>query len=223
MSTTELPPNKRWRIAVYGGHRIDGNGSRKRPRETDKRRISELQSGRCLYCDLPIGAEIIRWSDPGHKRNGLVVLRPQWDHFVPYSYSLRNPSANWVLACHVCNGIKTARMFDSVEKARELILPERIRKGYEPPETVIHRLRRDGQGDLDDGLRRPTPEQLQVLALLATGLSQNAIAAKLSLPRSTVRNRILAASMRLKATDQQAAIEAAIERGYIDISLGDAA
>jgi DNA-binding CsgD family transcriptional regulator len=223
VSNTELPPDKLWRLTVYGGHRIDGNGSRQHPRAIDKQRISERQNNRCLYCDLPIGAEIMRWQQAGNKRNGIVTLRAHWDHFVPYAYLLRNPSSNWVLACHVCNGLKLARIFHTVERAREFILPKRIAKGYESPEAVIHRLRRDGQEDLDHGMRRPTPEQLDILRLLAEGYTQKQIAERLEIPKGTVSNRILAAAMRLQVTGQQAAIEAAIGRGFIERDLGGAA
>lgn len=132
MSATELPEND-WRRSVYGRSQISGIGVRKAPRLSERLRVQEVQGNRCLYCELPIGTSIWR-------RSQTVILRTNWDHFVPYSYLARNPDNNWVLACHVCNGVKTARMFDTVQAARQAILPVREAKGYEDPKAVLMRL-----------------------------------------------------------------------------------
>jgi 5-methylcytosine-specific restriction endonuclease McrA len=216
LSTTDLPPGKEWRRAVYGTVRITGAGSRTKPRQTDRQRVYAQQQGRCLYCDLPIDAEIHRQLAAGNRRNGMVKLLPHWDHFVPYSYLLRNPSANWILACHVCNGIKLARMFDSVELAREFILPERIRKGYEEPDAVIHRLRMQHLEDFEAGVRKPTNHQLRVLQMAADGMSAREIANKLEVRDGTIRDVLAAAAVNLRVRGLDAAIEAAQERGFIE-------
>lgn len=132
MSNRDLPESD-WRRTVYGRSTISGISVRRAPRVAERAHILETQGNRCLYCELPIGTTIWRKAQT-------VTLRTNWDHFVPYAYLARNPHTNWVLACHVCNGIKSCRMFDSVQAARAVILPTREAKGYEDPKTVLLRL-----------------------------------------------------------------------------------
>lgn len=132
MTARELPPGD-WRLRVYGRAPTDGVTTRQKPRVAERRRAIERQDNRCLYCEIPIGTPIWR-------RSKTVILRLNWDHFVPYAYLARSPRDNWVLACHVCNGLKSCRMFDTVQAAREAINPERIARGYEAPKEVLLRL-----------------------------------------------------------------------------------
>lgn len=132
MTARPLPPGD-WRLRVYGRGPANGVTTRSYPRVAERTRAIELQDNRCLYCEIPIGTAIWR-------RSQTVILRTNWDHFIPYAYLARNPSTNWVLACHVCNRIKSCRMFDSVQQAREAILPTRAGKGYETPKDVFLRL-----------------------------------------------------------------------------------
>ncbi|SES04002.1 HNH endonuclease [Streptomyces qinglanensis] len=132
MTTPELPAND-WRRTVYGRSQISGNDSRRRPRTAERARLIAEHRNRCLYCQIPIGAEILR-------ENSFVTLRLNWDHFAPYAYIARNPQDNWVLACHVCNNIKQGRIFQTVQEVRNTILPERLTKGYEDPLSVCRRL-----------------------------------------------------------------------------------
>lgn len=122
-----------WRRTVYGRSRISGIGIRRSPRTAERNRVLEIQGNRCLYCELPIGTAIWR-----HSRS--VTLQANWDHFVPFAYLAQNPESNWVLACHVCNNIKSCRMFDTVQAARDVILPAREVKGYEDLKSVLLRL-----------------------------------------------------------------------------------
>lgn len=132
MTARELPPGD-WRLRVYGRGPSTGVTTRQRPRLAERNRAVELQDSRCLYCELPIGTAIWR-------NSRTVILRTNWDHFIPYAYLARNPGSNWVLACHVCNIIKSCRMFDTVQQAREAILPTREAKGYETPRAVMLRI-----------------------------------------------------------------------------------
>lgn len=132
VSKHDLPPGD-WRLRVYGRGPSSGVSTRQYPRVAERRRAVELQDNRCLYCEIPIGTAIWR-------RSQTVILRTNWDHFIPYAYLARNPSSNWVLACHVCNLIKSCRMFDTVQAAREAILPARAGKGYEDPRQVLLRV-----------------------------------------------------------------------------------
>jgi hypothetical protein len=122
-----------WQIRVYG--RGSGGGvQRQAPQVATRKRITAAQLGRCLYCELPIGTRV--------KRNGkTVALTAQWDHFVPFSYLAQNPDANWVMACQVCNNIKSDRMFKTVEEARAVILRVRDEKGYEAVKETVAKLK----------------------------------------------------------------------------------
>lgn len=113
-----------WQIRVYG-RGAGGGVQRQAPKAATKKRIRASQFGRCLYCQLPIGARV--------RRSGrTIALTAHWDHFVPYSYLAENPDANWVLSCQVCNSIKSDRIFQTVDEARTVILRTREVKGYEP-------------------------------------------------------------------------------------------
>ncbi|MFE2324635.1 HNH endonuclease domain-containing protein [Streptomyces sp. NPDC059385] len=215
MTEQRLPADD-WRRSVYGRSVISGIQTRKRPRLPEQRRIQASQGSRCLYCELPIGTPIRR-------RSAVVILRTNWDHFIPYAYSQQNPSNNWVLACHVCNGIKTARMFADVESARKAILPERVAKGYESPDDVFHRL------SLGRTLRphqkrtrarsvvpRPTDRQLQALQLAAYGMRPGQIARELGVASSQGSVLVQEAARCMGTAARHRAIEIAIENGFIN-------
>lgn len=117
------------RIKVNGSRGGATTASRRRPNMTTQKEILAKQCDRCLYCDLPFGVEILRKGRKGR----LIVLRLNWDHFVPYSWCLTNPNDNWVAACHVCNGIKGPRRFETVADARRYILNKAFDRGYVYP------------------------------------------------------------------------------------------
>lgn len=81
------------------------------------------QEGRCFYCDRTLGSYVFRGGRT-------VKLRIHWDHQVPFAYSQNNAGHNFVASCHVCNGIKSDRLFQTVEEARVFIETERRGKGY---------------------------------------------------------------------------------------------
>ena len=112
-----------WHDDVYGSTGLLVLGRRRRPGKLARDRILEAQGNRCFYCRLPFGGVIYRRSRP-------VTLRLEWDHVLPFSYSLDNRPANFVAACHVCNGIKGALYFDTPAKAAAYIDEHRIFKGY---------------------------------------------------------------------------------------------
>ncbi|MFL1904798.1 HNH endonuclease [Streptomyces tauricus] len=132
MTNHDLQPGD-WRLRVYGRGPSSGVSTRSYPRVAERKRAIERQDNRCLYCEIPIGTIIWR-------RSQTVILRTNWDHFIPYAYLARNPSTNWVLACHICNKIKSCRMFATVQAAREAILPTRAGKGYEEAREVLLRI-----------------------------------------------------------------------------------
>lgn len=208
MTATELPAGD-WRRVVYGSSQIGGTGVRRQPRRVERERIIAQQGYVCLYCEIPISTKIWRGSRD-------VILCAAWDHFIPYAYSQRNPSQNWVLACHVCNGIKTARMFADVEAARRAILPERIAKGYESPEEVLHRLGLQRQhGMLVLQAQRPTIKQTEALHAFAVLGDEVKVAKQLGISANSVRARLLSAARRLGAMSTVEAVKIARMNGFI--------
>jgi hypothetical protein len=131
-----------WRMEVYSARGLQADRERKQPLIGDQRRILAAQGNVCLYCDIPIGTIIVRDMKrrTGYIWHTLVTLHRNWDHFVPFSYLIKNPGMNWALSCHVCNRVKAARMFETVEDARRYILPGREQRGYESPRRVLGRL-----------------------------------------------------------------------------------
>lgn len=100
-----------------------GGAKRRKPGKVIRDRILRRQDDRCLYCGH-------RFGDTVWRRGRQVTLMLNWDHLVPYAYLAANPDDNWVAACHVCNGIKSSLIFQSVEEARDHILARAAHKGY---------------------------------------------------------------------------------------------
>jgi hypothetical protein len=100
--------------------------------------LTEFEN-RCAYCRLPFGLFVWRRGVGSTKASstgirqyssnfGAIALRLEWDHFIPFAYSASNRSDWFVPACHLCNGIKNARIFRTLEGAREVIEPAWVKK-----------------------------------------------------------------------------------------------
>jgi hypothetical protein len=88
--------------------------------------IIAAQSNTCYYCGVSFGETVMRNGKPTH-------IKAHIDHVVPWSMGGRNTPGNLVAACNVCNSIKSARTFSSVESCREFVLTLREQKGYVAP------------------------------------------------------------------------------------------
>lgn len=82
-----------------------------------------FQNHCCFYCERRIG--FIVWRKDKH-----IKLKLHWDHFVPYSLTQDNRFNNFVASCHVCNGIKSNKIFMTTDEAKIYILERRKEKGY---------------------------------------------------------------------------------------------
>jgi hypothetical protein len=81
---------------------------RKTPTKADKDRIINKQGNKCFYCDVTFGS--IRF------RRGLpFTIKIEWDHKLPFAYSQNNHVDNFVASCHVCNGIKSDNLFQTIQ------------------------------------------------------------------------------------------------------------
>jgi 5-methylcytosine-specific restriction endonuclease McrA len=109
----------------------DVHFKRRKPSPLIQRKILEDQDYCCLYCDVNVYGYT-------YKKERPVKVRLNWDHMVPYIYSGNNKEDNFAAACHVCNGIKSDMMFETIDDARLYILTVRRKKGYSnfPPEDL---------------------------------------------------------------------------------------
>ncbi|MCA1832115.1 MAG: HNH endonuclease [Actinomycetota bacterium] len=112
-----------WHAEVYGKWLGSGTRRRKTPGARHGRLILEEQQHRCAYCGIEFGDYTFRRGRP-------IQLRITWDHVIPYVYSEDSSDSNFVAACQVCNAIKNARMFESVNDAAAVIQRERWSRGY---------------------------------------------------------------------------------------------
>ena len=96
-------------------------GERKRLNFVERKRILDLQGNKCLYCNREFGSM--------YMRNGKILsTRLHFDHLIPYSYSQNNTN-NFVAVCNICNGIKSNKMFDTVEEVFHYVEYNRKKKG----------------------------------------------------------------------------------------------
>ena len=101
---------------------MSGGTERKKPCLALRQKILKLQDNKCLYCGKTFGTP--------YTRNGSKVLFTKlcFDHLIPYSYSQINKN-NFVAACHICNGIKSNLMFNTVEEVYHYVEYTRKKKG----------------------------------------------------------------------------------------------
>lgn len=97
---------------------------RKLPPMAERRRILALQGVRCFYCNVPFGSEVLRHGVP-------ITISIHWDHQLPFAYAQNNKTTNFVAACHVCNALKSSKLFQTVEEAVEFLAVRRKDKGYD--------------------------------------------------------------------------------------------
>jgi 5-methylcytosine-specific restriction endonuclease McrA len=100
---------------------------RRQPSTQTKRNLLSKQENRCFYCDRRFGTSIVR-----HGR--LWLLKPTWDHYVPFAYCGSNPAENFVAACQVCNGYKSSMIFQTREEA-QLYVQSRWGKEFGPEDA----------------------------------------------------------------------------------------
>jgi 5-methylcytosine-specific restriction endonuclease McrA len=89
-----------------------------------RKQILADQGGACLYCEQPFGGVKHRHGKP-------VRLMLHWDHLYPYVATANNRDENYAAACHVCNGIKSSHVFQTIDEARVAIQMRRTELGYD--------------------------------------------------------------------------------------------
>lgn len=81
---------------------------RKPPPPLLQRQLLEDQEFKCLYCLRPFGTQIIKNGNP-------YVLRPVFDHILPFNYCFNNDFSNFAATCQFCNSFKSDRVFKDIE------------------------------------------------------------------------------------------------------------
>lgn len=110
---------------IEGIHReVSPEATRKHLSKKVKDEILEHQGHRCFYCGMTFYSYV--------RRHGkLLLLTVHYDHRVPYAYSLDSHPYNFVAACHVCNLIKSDKIFQTIDEARMYLAEKRREKGYD--------------------------------------------------------------------------------------------
>lgn len=105
---------------------IESEQVRRRPSKDAVNKMLKLQNNRCLYCEIKFDTPYLH-----PKLNKVMKTKPCFDHFIPYAYSQDNRDINFVCACAPCNGIKSSKIFKTVEEARDFVKYRRNQKGYD--------------------------------------------------------------------------------------------
>jgi hypothetical protein len=87
---------------------------RKALTDTKKFNLLAKQKGLCYYCSNEIGSMV--WY-----RNKPILLRAHTEHVIPFSYCQHNNSKNLVISCHICNLLKSDKIFNSLADLLEHI------------------------------------------------------------------------------------------------------
>lgn len=85
-------------------------GYRTRPTKSQRIEILWKQRGKCYWCGQKFGQALVAKRKDKKK---VVILRPNYDHVIPFSYLQTNPIKNFVAACQFCNRWKHSKIFSS--------------------------------------------------------------------------------------------------------------
>jgi 5-methylcytosine-specific restriction endonuclease McrA len=110
-------------VPEYYKREVEPEQKRHLPPKKDRDRQLEEQDYRCFYCLRRFGSTVYR-------KTRAVKLKHAWDHMLPYAFSQNNSASNFVAACQVCNGLKSAMCFKSLEDAQLFLNNRWVEKGY---------------------------------------------------------------------------------------------
>lgn len=86
--------------------RTDKLGSKKL-----KKNLIKKQNNKCYWCSREFGDFII-------KNDKAIKLKFNFEHKLPFSYTHNNDIQNIVGSCHICNGFKSGKIFESEEDCK---------------------------------------------------------------------------------------------------------
>jgi|GEM_PF-2581901 5-methylcytosine-specific restriction endonuclease McrA len=87
---------------------------RKQPSYNAKIKILNEQDNCCYWCGREFGNYVIS------PKLNLVMLRPIWDHYIPYSFCGSSSNENFVASCQRCNSHKGAKLVAVVKDEESL-------------------------------------------------------------------------------------------------------
>lgn len=91
-----------------------GKKQRKQPSYSAKVKILEIQNDRCYWCGREFGSYVVS------PKLNLVMLRPYWDHYIPYSFCGASSDSNFVASCQRCNSHKSSKLFAVIHDEENL-------------------------------------------------------------------------------------------------------
>lgn len=81
------------------------------------------QGYKCFYCGRSFGTYILKKGIP-------LRLLIHCDHQIPFSYLQDNNPLNFILACQICNSLKSDLYFESMDEAKNYLNNRWNQKGY---------------------------------------------------------------------------------------------
>ena len=101
----------------------DLSAGRRHLSKVEQNRLLNQQEFKCFYCNRDFNSLVFR-------KGNAIRLQTEFDHLVPHSYSYNNLSSNFVAACHICNGLKSSLVFDTLEQAQVYLQNKWVEKKY---------------------------------------------------------------------------------------------
>lgn len=93
---------------------VQAEYKRKLPSIKTRNNILLKQNQCCLYCNKEFDS---MWNI----NNKLEIIKIQWDHLVPYSYSGSCADSEFVATCQFCNAWKSSLIFRSIEAVKAYV------------------------------------------------------------------------------------------------------
>lgn len=108
------------------GSKRESLGASKRGRISVREREAMMTAQRysCYWCGYTF------WSLYTRDGGKLRALTPQVDHNIPFSFSSDSHPANLVMACLICNHLKSNKMFETERDAQQFLLAAWERNAY---------------------------------------------------------------------------------------------
>lgn len=90
------------------------HAKRDRLKKKIKFELLNRQGYKCFWCNREFDSLIV-------KDGKETILRIHYDHIIPFSYLQGNPRNNWCASCHVCNSMKSNKMFKTEKEIRSYL------------------------------------------------------------------------------------------------------
>lgn len=87
---------------------------RKQPSKKRKLQLLSIQNNCCYWCGREFGSYVLT------PTGRVSILKPCWDHYIPYVFTGSSVDTDFVASCCRCNLHKSARIIQSIESEGEL-------------------------------------------------------------------------------------------------------